>query len=38
MTPAPRRVPFDGEWKHPAEASRRSPDPFGTENCVLTVG
>ena len=31
------RLLIDGEWRDHAEASRRLPNPFGTENCVLTV-
>ena len=32
------RLRVDGQWKDHPEASRRVPNPFGTENCVLTVG
>jgi 1,4-alpha-glucan branching enzyme len=31
------RLVVDGQWRDHAEAQRRVPNPFGTENCVLTV-
>ena len=31
------RLRVDGEWRDNPEASRKVPNPFGTENCVLTV-
>lgn len=31
------RLRVDGEWRDHAEARKRVPNPFGTENCVLTV-
>jgi 1,4-alpha-glucan branching enzyme len=31
------RLLIDGEWQDHREASRRLPNPFGTENCVLKV-
>ena len=31
------RLLVDGQWRDHAEAQRRVPNPFGTENCVLTV-
>jgi len=31
------RLLIDGEWQDHREASRRLPNPFGTENCVLEV-
>jgi len=31
------RLLVDGQWRDHAEAPRRVPNPFGTENCVLTV-
>jgi 1,4-alpha-glucan branching enzyme len=31
------RLLVDGQWRDHAEAQRRIPNPFGTENCVLTV-
>jgi 1,4-alpha-glucan branching enzyme len=31
------RLRVDGEWRDDPEAARRVPNPFGTENCVLTV-
>ena len=31
------RLLVDEEWKDHAEANRRVPNLFGTENCVLTV-
>jgi 1,4-alpha-glucan branching enzyme len=31
------RLIIDGEWADHAEATRRVPNPFGTENCVLIV-
>ena len=32
------RLLVDGQWRDHPEAPRRVPNPFGTENCVLTVG
>lgn len=31
------RLLVDGAWHDHAEAERRVPNPFGSENCVLTV-
>jgi len=31
------RLIVDGEWRNNGEAERRVPNPYGTENCVLTV-
>ncbi|HLY09940.1 MAG TPA: glycogen-binding domain-containing protein [Planctomycetota bacterium] len=31
------RLRVDGEWRDHPEASRKVPNPFGTQNCVLTV-
>jgi 1,4-alpha-glucan branching enzyme len=31
------RLLLDGKWADHAEATRRVPNPFGTENCVLVV-
>ena len=31
------RLRVDGEWRDHAEAAARVPNPFGGENCVLTV-
>jgi 1,4-alpha-glucan branching enzyme len=31
------RLIVDGEWSDHAQAMKRVPNPFGTENCVLTV-
>lgn len=31
------RLIVDGEWRDHPEASRRVPNSFGTQNCVLTV-
>ena len=31
------RLVVDGEWRDHSEAQRRVPNPFGTQNCVLTV-
>jgi 1,4-alpha-glucan branching enzyme len=31
------RLRVDGQWKDHPEA-RRVPNPYGTENCILTVG
>lgn len=31
------RLRVDGRWQDHAEAKRRVPNAFGTENCVLTV-
>ncbi len=33
----PYRLLVDGEWKDHSEATNRVPNPFGTENCILTV-
>jgi len=32
------RLLVDGEWRDHGEAGKRVPNPFGSENCVLTVG
>jgi 1,4-alpha-glucan branching enzyme len=32
------RLRADGEWIDDPEATRRVANPFGTQNCVLTVG
>lgn len=32
------RLRVDGQWTDHPQAARRVPNPFGTENCVLTVG
>jgi len=32
------RLVVDGEWRDHAEAPRRVSNPYGTENCVLSVG
>ena len=41
LTLAPGRYEYrlrvDGEWRDHPEAAERIPNPFGTENCVLTV-
>ena len=31
------RLVVDGEWRDHAEAAKRVPNPFGTENAVLIV-
>jgi 1,4-alpha-glucan branching enzyme len=31
------RLRVDGEWRDHPQASRRVPNPFGSQNCVLTV-
>jgi len=31
------RLRVDGQWQDNPEASRRVDNPFGTQNCVLTV-
>lgn len=31
------RLLIDGNWRDHPEAPRRVPNPFGSENCVLTV-
>jgi len=31
------RLRVDGRWQDHAEAGKRISNPFGTENCVLTV-
>jgi len=31
------RLLVDGEWRDDAQAKKRVPNSFGTENCVLTV-
>ena len=31
------RLIVDGEWRDHAEASRRVANPFGTQNCVMTI-
>ena len=31
------RLLIDGEWKDHGEAAGRVANPFGTENCILTV-
>ncbi len=31
------RLRVDGEWRDHAEAQKRVPNPFGSENCVLQV-
>jgi 1,4-alpha-glucan branching enzyme len=31
------RLRVDGHWQDHSEAQRRVPNPFGTQNCVLTV-
>jgi len=31
------RLKVDGEWRDNPDATRKVPNPFGTENCVLTV-
>ena len=32
------RLRVDGEWRDDPMAGARVPNPFGTQNCVLTVG
>jgi 1,4-alpha-glucan branching enzyme len=32
------RLRIDGEWRDHAEAQKRVPNPYGSENCVLIVG
>jgi 1,4-alpha-glucan branching enzyme len=31
------RLRVDGRWEDHPEARKRVPNPFGTENCILTV-
>lgn len=31
------RLRIDGQWQDHAEAQKRVPNPFGSENCVLSV-
>ena len=31
------RLRVDGQWQDHAEAQKRVPNPFGSENCVLLV-
>ncbi len=31
------RLKVDGQWRDHSDALRRVPNPFGSENCVLTV-
>ena len=31
------RLRVDGQWSDHPQAPKRVPNPFGTENCVLTV-
>ena len=31
------RLLVDGEWRDHLEARRRVPNPYGSDNCVLTV-
>lgn len=31
------RLRVDGEWRDDPEASRKVPNPYGTQNCVLRV-
>lgn len=31
------RLLVDGEWRDHLEARKRVPNPFGAENCILTV-
>ena len=31
------RLIVEGQWRDYSEAAKRVPNPFGTENCVLTV-
>ena len=31
------RLRVDGRWQDHAEAAKRVPNPFGSENCVLSV-
>ena len=41
LTPDPGdyqyRIPIEGEWRNHAEATRRTYNSYGTENCVLKV-
>lgn len=32
------RLRIDGQWQDHAEAQKRVPNPFGTQNCVLSIG
>ncbi len=32
------RLKIDGQWQDHADAQRRVPNPYGSENCVLVVG
>ena len=31
------RILVDGQWRDHPEASKRVPNPYGTQNCVLVV-
>lgn len=31
------RLRVDGEWRDHSEAQKRVPNPFGSENCVLSI-
>jgi len=31
------RLRIDGQWRDPPDAPRRVSNPFGSENCLLTV-
>jgi 1,4-alpha-glucan branching enzyme len=31
------RLRVDGEWRDNPDAARKIPNPFGTENCILSV-
>jgi len=31
------RLRVDGQWQDHAQAQKRVPNPFGSENCVITV-
>ena len=31
------RIRVDGNWQDHAEAKKRVQNPFGTENCILTI-
>lgn len=31
------RLRVDGQWRDHPDAPRRAPNPYGSENCVLTV-
>jgi len=31
------RIRVDGQWQDHPEATKRVPNPFGTENCILTI-